>query len=160
MNEKMNSFSDCVCVCVYQALSLVLDSLLPHGLWSTRLLCPWDSPGKNTGLGCHSYLQFSDDQVSIVSHSWSLVTKRDFTGSTSDKEPAGQCRRLKKCRLDPSVGKIPCRRACNLLQYSCLENTMDRGDWWATVHRVANNWTWLKRPSMHEFSDKDIDNKP
>ena len=25
-----------------------------HGLWPTRLLCPWDSPGKNTGVGCYS----------------------------------------------------------------------------------------------------------
>ena len=32
----------------------------------------------------------------------------------------------------------------NPLQYSCLENPMDRGAWWATVHRVAKSWTWLK----------------
>ena len=31
--------------------------LLPHGLQPTRLLCPWDSPGKNTGVGCHFLLQ-------------------------------------------------------------------------------------------------------
>ena len=31
--------------------------LLPHGLEPTRLLCPWNSPGKNTGVGCHSFLQ-------------------------------------------------------------------------------------------------------
>ena len=29
----------------------------PHGLQPTRLLCPWDSPGKNTGVGCHALLQ-------------------------------------------------------------------------------------------------------
>ena len=29
----------------------------PHGLQSTRLLCPWDSPGKNTGVGCRFLLQ-------------------------------------------------------------------------------------------------------
>ena len=29
------------------------------------------------------------------------------------------------------------------LQYSCLENPMDGGAWWATVHGVAKNWTWL-----------------
>ena len=29
----------------------------PHGLWPTRLLCAWDSPGENTGGGCHSLLQ-------------------------------------------------------------------------------------------------------
>ena len=37
--------------------SVVSDSLRPHGLSPTRLLCPWDSPGKNTGMGCHSLLQ-------------------------------------------------------------------------------------------------------
>ena len=31
--------------------------LWPHGLWPTRLLCPWDSSGKNTGVGCHFLLQ-------------------------------------------------------------------------------------------------------
>ena len=31
--------------------------LRPHGLWPARLLCPWDSPGKNTGVGCHFLLQ-------------------------------------------------------------------------------------------------------
>ena len=33
------------------------DSLQPHGLWPTRLLCPWDSPGKNTEMGCYFLLQ-------------------------------------------------------------------------------------------------------
>ena len=33
------------------------DSWPPFGLWPTKLLCPWDSPGKNTGVGCHFLLQ-------------------------------------------------------------------------------------------------------
>ena len=33
------------------------DSLQPHGLKPSRLLCPWDSPGKSTGVGCHFLLQ-------------------------------------------------------------------------------------------------------
>ena len=37
----------------------------------------------------------------------------------------------------------------NPLQYSCLENPMDRGTWWAIVHRVAQNRTWLNQLSMH-----------
>ena len=32
-------------------------SLRPHGLQPARLLCPWDSPGKNTGVGCHALFQ-------------------------------------------------------------------------------------------------------
>ena len=35
------------------------------------------------------------------------------------------------------------------LQYSCLENLVDRGAWWAAVHGVAQSWTRLKRCSMH-----------
>jgi len=37
----------------------------------------------------------------------------------------------------------------NPLQYSCLENPVDRGAWWATVHRVAQSQTRRKRLSMH-----------
>ena len=37
--------------------SVMSDSLQPYGLEPTRLLCPWDSPGKNPGVGCHSLLQ-------------------------------------------------------------------------------------------------------
>ena len=35
------------------------DSSRPYGLWPARLLCPWDSPGKNTGVGCHTFLRGS-----------------------------------------------------------------------------------------------------
>ena len=37
--------------------SVLCDSLQPHKLQPTRLLCPWDSPGKSTGVGCHFLLQ-------------------------------------------------------------------------------------------------------
>ena len=37
--------------------SVMSNSLWPHGLEPTRLLCPWDSPGKNTGVSCHILLQ-------------------------------------------------------------------------------------------------------
>ena len=37
--------------------SVVPDSLRPHVLQPARLLCPWNSPGKNTGVGCHAVLQ-------------------------------------------------------------------------------------------------------
>ena len=40
------------------------------------------------------------------------------------------------------VGRIPWRREW-LLQYSCLENPMDRGVWGAIVHDVAKSWTRL-----------------
>ena len=37
--------------------SAASSSLRPHGLWPSRLLCPWASPGKNTGVGCPALLQ-------------------------------------------------------------------------------------------------------
>ena len=37
--------------------SVVSKYLQPHGLKPARLLCPWSSPGKNTGVDCHSLLQ-------------------------------------------------------------------------------------------------------
>ena len=46
-----------VCVQACLATSVVSDSLRPHGLQPARLLRPWDSPGKNTGVGCHTLLQ-------------------------------------------------------------------------------------------------------
>ena len=46
-----------VCVCVCDSCSVMSDSLQPHGLQPARLLHPWDFPGKNTGVGCHSLLQ-------------------------------------------------------------------------------------------------------
>ena len=40
----------CVCVCVCVSHSIMSNSLQPHGLLPTRLLCPWNSPGKNIGV--------------------------------------------------------------------------------------------------------------
>ena len=47
----------CVCVCVLLSRSVVSISLQPLGLQPTRLLCPWNFPGKNTWVGCHFFLQ-------------------------------------------------------------------------------------------------------
>ena len=37
----------------------------------------------------------------------------------------------------PGLGRFPGGGNCNSLQYSCLQNPMDRGAWWATVHSVT-----------------------
>ena len=41
----------------------------------------------------------------------------------------------------PGSGKFLGGGRGNLLQYTCLENSMDRGAWWATACEVAKNWT-------------------
>ena len=97
--------------------SVVSNSLWPHGLQPTRLLRPWDFPGKSTGVGCHFLLQGSSQprdqtQVSHIAGRcftiWatreeltSLSTYLNFfiltiEGGTSSKEPACQSRRRKK----------------------------------------------------------------
>ena len=41
----------------------------------------------------------------------------------------------------PGLGRSPGEGIGNPLQYSCLENPVDRRDWWATVHGVTKGWT-------------------
>ena len=43
----------------------------------------------------------------------------------------------------PDLGRSPGGGHSNSLQYSCLENLMDRGVWWATVHGFVESWTRL-----------------
>ena len=51
--------------------SVVSHSLQPHGLQPTRLLCPWDFPGKSTGVGCHCLLQI---ECHTTSHTTCLIS--------------------------------------------------------------------------------------
>ena len=63
------------------------------------------------------------------------------------KDPSANERDIEDAGLIPGLGRTPGRGQGNPLLYFCLENLMDRGAWWATVHRVANNWTRLKQLS-------------
>ena len=64
-----------------------------------------------------------------------------FFGGSDGKESACNVGDL---RSIPGLGRSPGGVHGNLLQCSCLENPMDKGAWWATVHRVAKSWTRLK----------------
>ena len=55
----------------------------------------------------------------------------------SDKRICLQCRRCRRHGFDPRARKIPKGGNSNPLHYPCLENPMDKGAWWATVHGVA-----------------------
>ena len=54
----------------------------------------------------------------------------------------------------PGLGGLPGGGCGNPLQFSCLENPMDRGAWWAMAQRVAKTWTQLKRLSMHKSRNR------
>ena len=55
--HSIEKHSLCCCCCCRQVASVVSDSVRPHRRQPTRLPRPWDSPGKNTGVGCHFLLQ-------------------------------------------------------------------------------------------------------
>ena len=72
-----------------------------------------------------------------------------FPGGASGKEPTCQWRRHKRCEFNPCIRKISGGEHDTLLQYSFLENPMDREAWWATVHRATKSGTRLKQLSVH-----------
>ena len=52
-------------------------SLQTYGLWPTRLFCLWDSPGKNTGVGCHALLPFLASFISVAHSCLTLCDPMD-----------------------------------------------------------------------------------
>ena len=135
------------------------DSVRPHRRQPTRLPCPWDSPGKNTGVGCHFFLQCM--QVKSESEVFqSCPTLHD----PMDYSPPGSSihgTRLIVFRGLPVISLY----VKNCLQFIVsewhndrdlcfskyllvferreLHTLMDRGAWQTTVHEVAKSWTWL-----------------
>ena len=101
------------------------NSLWPYVLQPARFLCPWDSPGKNTGVCYHFLLQ---GIFPILGSNPHLL-----------------------CLLHWQAGSLPLmpprkpiwRRQWHPLQHSCLANPMDGGAWWAAVHGVARGRTRL-----------------
>ena len=75
----------------------------------------------------------------------SIPQSAKWEKSGSGKEPACQFR-----QFNPWVGRPPGGGNGNPLQYSCLENPMDRGAWWATVHRVTKSQTWLSNSAWRQ----------
>ena len=74
-----------------------------------------------------------------------------FPGDASGKEPCLPVQeRLKKPQGSiPGSGRSPGGEQGNPLQYSCLENPMDRGAWQAIVHWITKSWASLKWLGMH-----------
>ena len=104
--------------------SVVSNSLWPDaGRQHARLPCPSSSPG-------------------VHSNSCPL-SRWCHPGLHSGKESACQSRRCKRCGFDPWVGKIPWSGNGNVLQYSCLNTSVDRRAWWPTVpgsQRAGHDW--------------------
>ena len=86
-------------------------------------------PGSHNGLRCGTY----------------KITQ-GFPGGSDGKQSAWNAGDPVST---PGLGRSPGEENGYPLQYSCLENWMDRGAWWATVHGVAKNRTWLTNYHFH-----------
>ena len=71
--ENFEHYFTSMCCCCYVA-SVVSDSVRPHRRQPTGLLHPWDSPGKNTGVGCHFLLQYMKVKLKSLSRVQLLAT--------------------------------------------------------------------------------------
>ena len=126
-----------LCPTLFDPVDCSLPGSSIHGILQARILKYYPTiwkVGNNKDLvySTGSYIQYL------------VIT---YHGKESEKEyiysfyiPACQCRRHKRCGFNPQVGKIPRGGHGGPLQYSCLENPMDRGAWRATVHREFSLW--------------------
>ena len=64
-----------------------------------------------------------------------------FASGSLVKNPPGNAGDARDMGLIPGQGRSPGVDNGNSLQYSCLESSMDRGAWWATIHGRAKSWT-------------------
>ena len=72
-----------------------------------------------------------------------------FPGGTMVKNSPANARSAREAGSIPGLGRSPGGGNGHPLQYSCLENPMDRGAWWASVHGVAQRQTRLSTHSTH-----------
>ena len=75
-----------------------------------------------------------------IAYSRGLMVSLGFPGGSVVKNLSANAR---NAGLIPGWGRFPGEGNGKLLQYSCLENSMDRGTWQAIVHGVATSWTQL-----------------
>ena len=66
-----------------------------------------------------------------------------FPGGAVARNPPANAGDTRDAGSTPGLGRSPGVGNSNPLQFSCLKNPLDRGAWWATVHRVAKSWTQL-----------------
>ena len=117
-----------------------------HGYEFEQTLGVDDGQG---GLACRSPWGHKElDTTERLNWTEVSLVKLPFSGA-SGKEPTCQCRKCKRYEFNPWVRKIPWGGHGNPLQYSCLENFMDRRTWQATVHGVTKSQTQLKWLSTH-----------
>ena len=123
-----------------ESRSVVSDSLRPHGLYGifqARILEWVDFP-----FSRESSQPRDRTQVSCIAGRFftSWATRKGLLANTGDIRDVGSILGL---------GRSPGGGHGDPFQYSCLENPLDRGAWWVTVHRITECWMQLKWPHAH-----------
>ena len=129
-------------------------SVRPHRRQPTRLPRPWDSPGKNTGVGCHFLLQcVKVKSESEVAQSCPTLSHRmDCSPPGSSVHGIFQARVLEWGAIAfsrdagdsgsiPESGRSPGGGNGNPFQYSCRGNPTDRRAWQAIKSMGSQRWT-------------------
>ena len=98
--------SACVCLCVFVCVRCgsVLCNLQPYGLQPTRLLCPWNFPGKDTAVGCHLLFQgifLTQESSQGLLHCRQILYQLSCQGSP--RNPVGSSLNSTSPRLDSSL---------------------------------------------------------
>ena len=132
------------------------DAILNHLLFLHRCLPLITTSPLSSNTFCFtsfSYLLFGPysylDSQSLHISSWKHQQKAP--NSLVVKSPHANAGDIRDSGLIPGSGRSPGGGHSNPLQYYCLENPMDRGDWWATVHRVTKSWIQRKWLSLHRL---------
>ena len=110
-------------------------------LWSQKVSIIICISGSWWWIGRLGVLRFMGSQRVGPDWATDLIWSEDFPSSSKGKESA--CNEGDLGSI-PGLGRSPGEGHGNRLQYSCLENSMDRGAWWATGHRVTKSRTRLK----------------
>ena len=119
-------------------------SVTPWTMEPTPCPCLCDFPGKDTWMGCHFLLQgiFSTWRPKLVSRG-SYTGRQILYYLTSWASQVTQWQIIylpkQKMWVQAKWGRASGRRNGNPFRYSCLGNPLERGTWWATVHRVAES---------------------
>ena len=79
-----------------------------------------------------------------------------FPISSVVKNPSANAGDIRDTGSILGLGRSPRRGHGIPLQYSCLENPMDRGAWWTTSHNITKSWTQLKQFRIHTYAKDDL----
>ena len=118
----------------------LLNSSLPHGL--SWVGSPVVAPGKLPQTQWFKAIQiYYRSEFQYRSHLAKLSMSSGFPGGSVVKTPLASARDTGHVGSIPGLGRSPGGENDNTLQYSCLENPMVRGTWWAAVSEVEKSQT-------------------